>query len=116
MRDRGARGRRRRLHSQTRGAPATGRAGEGAPRPTAAEGGVDSDRSRRKSSRGSGQSIDGLNHAGTSCVAACTAFRLAAYGDIGVKQWIQNRSLLAALLMGGLATIFLICVMAYSAT
>jgi methyl-accepting chemotaxis protein len=34
----------------------------------------------------------------------------------GVKQWIQNRSLLGALLMGGLAMIFLICVMAYSAT
>jgi methyl-accepting chemotaxis protein WspA len=33
-----------------------------------------------------------------------------------MKQWIQNRSLLAALLMGGLATIFLICVMSFSAT
>ena len=31
-----------------------------------------------------------------------------------MKQWIQNRSLLATLLMGGLAMIFLICVMAYS--
>jgi methyl-accepting chemotaxis protein WspA len=33
-----------------------------------------------------------------------------------VKQWIQNRSLLAALLMGGLAMIFLISLMAYTAT
>ena len=33
-----------------------------------------------------------------------------------MKQWIQNRSLLAALLIGGLATIFLICVMSFSAT
>jgi methyl-accepting chemotaxis protein WspA len=32
-----------------------------------------------------------------------------------MKQWIQNRSLLAALLMGGLATILLICVMAFGA-
>ena len=30
-----------------------------------------------------------------------------------MKQWFQNRSLLAALLMGGLATIVLLCVMAY---
>jgi hypothetical protein len=33
-----------------------------------------------------------------------------------VKQWIQNRGLLAGLLMDGLATIFLICVMAYCTT
>jgi methyl-accepting chemotaxis protein WspA len=33
-----------------------------------------------------------------------------------VKQWIQNRSLLAALLMGGLAMLVLICVMEYAAT
>jgi methyl-accepting chemotaxis protein WspA len=33
-----------------------------------------------------------------------------------VKPWIQNRSLLTALLMGGVALIFLICVMAYTTT
>jgi hypothetical protein len=33
-----------------------------------------------------------------------------------VKQWIQNRSLLAAMLIGSVALIFLVCVMAYATT
>jgi hypothetical protein len=33
-----------------------------------------------------------------------------------MSQWIQNRSLLAALLMGGLAILVVICVMEYAAT
>jgi methyl-accepting chemotaxis protein WspA len=35
---------------------------------------------------------------------------------MAVKQWIQNRGLLSALLLGGLATILLICVVGYTAT
>jgi hypothetical protein len=33
-----------------------------------------------------------------------------------VTQWIRNRSLLATVLMGSVALIFLVCVMAYATT